>query len=169
MPSRPTQPNPSPSLNLAVPRLGGAELNEAARLDDQLCFALYAASNAIQRTYAAPLRELGLTYLQYLVVLALLERSDRTVGDIGQSLYLDSGTLTPVLRRLERQGFIERRRSKRDEREVRVSLTDAGAELQPRLVAVRNDVACRSALTAEAVTRLRDELQTLRTQLVAPV
>ena len=92
------------------------------RLDAQLCFALYAASRATTAAYREPLAELGLTYPQYLVLLVLWEEEGLSVKEIGQRLHLDSGTLTPVLKRLEEAGFVRRRRDAQDERQVRVEL-----------------------------------------------
>jgi DNA-binding MarR family transcriptional regulator len=137
----------------------------SGRLDDQLCFALYAATNAMQRAYAPRLKALGLTYLQYLVLLVLWEHDSQRVSDIGRCLYLDSGTLTPLLRRLERRGLVERRRCADDEREVRIVLTSAGRELEPHLHEVRTGVACRAALDRPAFTTMRDELRALRQRL----
>jgi len=137
-------------------------------LDDQLCFALYAATNAIQRTYSPLLRAVGITYVQYLVLLVLWESDDHSVGEIGRCLYLDSGTLTPVLRRLERLGFVTRRRMPADEREVRIRLTEAGTRLERQMTAVRAEVACRAALEPDAFVRLREELHHLRARLMSP-
>ncbi|MFJ6573897.1 MarR family winged helix-turn-helix transcriptional regulator [Streptomyces sp. NPDC091292] len=99
-------------------------------LDDQLCFALYAASRAVTQRYRPLLEELGLTYPQYLVLLVLWEHGTVPVKDIGAALQLDYGTLTPLVKRLEAAGFVRRERSPEDERTVRVSLTDEGADLR---------------------------------------
>jgi DNA-binding MarR family transcriptional regulator len=168
LPSRPTPSRPSPSSKRRVPsRPGLSPGGDSGRIGDQLCFALYSATNALQRAYAPLLKRLGLTYLQYLVLLVLWERDGRTVGDIGRNLYLDSGTLTPVLRKLETAGLLTRRRAPDDEREVRISLTQAGARLEAQLVNVRAEVACQAALEPEAFSRLRGELQSLRARLEA--
>ncbi len=135
------------------------------RLDEQLCFALYAAANAMQRVYAPLLKPLGLTYVGYLAMLVLWERDDQTVGAIGRRLFLDSGTLTPVLRRLERRGFVTRKRAIEDEREVHVALNERGRELEEDVATVRAEVACRAALDARAFAELRAELQVLRARL----
>src|SRR4051794_13833962 len=102
--------------------------HEQLELGRQLCFALYTASRAVTRAYAAPLGELGLTYPQYLVLLALWARPEepRTVGALGQAVQLDSGTLTPLLKRLEAAGLVHRRRDQADERRVLIELTAAG-------------------------------------------
>jgi DNA-binding MarR family transcriptional regulator len=101
-------------------------------LDEQLCFALYSASRAVTGRYRALLEEFGLTYPQYLVLLVLWESGPVTVGQLGQRLHLDSGTLSPLLKRLEAAGMIARRRSRTDERAVEVSLTGAGHRLRER-------------------------------------
>lgn len=100
------------------------------RLDTQLCFALYAASRKVTSTYREPLKAIGLTYPQYLVMLVLWEQDHRSVRQLGETLALDSGTLSPLLRRMEAADFVTRRRSEQDERSVVISLTDAGRALQ---------------------------------------
>ena len=101
-------------------------------LDNQLCFALYRATRAVQRSYAPHLAELGLTYPQYLAMLVLWEEEPLTVGALGERLHLDSGTLTPLLKRLEEAGIVERYRDAEDERRVTVSLTRAGRALRAK-------------------------------------
>ena len=110
--------------------------DDPLRLDRQVCFPLYAASNLINRLYRPVLSELGLTYPQYLVMLALWETSPRTVGALGEALYLDSGTLTPLLKRMEAAGLVTRHRDPEDERRVQVSLTDAGQALRTEALKV---------------------------------
>ena len=100
------------------------------RLDTQLCFALYSASRKVTSAYREPLSKMGLTYPQYLVLLVLWEQDHRTVNQLGEALMLDSGTLSPLLRRMENAGFVTRRRSEQDERSVVVSLTDTGRALE---------------------------------------
>lgn len=100
------------------------------RLDTQLCFALYSASRKVTSAYREPLSKMGLTYPQYLVLLVLWEQDERTVNQLGEALMLDSGTLSPLLRRMENAGFVTRRRSEQDERSVIVSLTDTGHALE---------------------------------------
>jgi MarR family transcriptional regulator, organic hydroperoxide resistance regulator len=107
-----------------------AETDDVLRLDRQICFRLYAASNLLTRLYRPVLRELGLTYPQYLVMLTLWEGAPQSVGDIGERLYLDSGTLTPLLKRLEAAGLVSRERDATDERRVLVTLTKAGRALK---------------------------------------
>lgn len=103
---------------------------EALKLSNQLCFPIYAAANAIQKAYRPLLAPLGLTYPQYLVMLVLWERDGVSLGDIGRRLHLDSGTLTPLLKRLEAAGIVERRRSDEDERVVVITLTAKGRALK---------------------------------------
>ncbi|WP_059387987.1 MarR family winged helix-turn-helix transcriptional regulator, partial [Arthrobacter sp. Hiyo1] len=101
-------------------------MSEAPRLDRQVCFALYSASKAATAVYRPVLDELGLTYPQYLVMLVLWENEPRSVRELGTELGLDSGTLSPLLKRLEAMGLVERRRSVEDERRVEIHLSDAG-------------------------------------------
>jgi DNA-binding MarR family transcriptional regulator len=136
------------------------------RLDDQLCFALYAASRAITRAYAPMLGELGLTYPQFLVMMALWEEEDRTVSALGQRLGLDSGTLTPLLKRLERAGFVARQRDPADERRVRLTLTAAGRDLGPRAAAAQRALVC-SFGAGPGLAALRDALWELTDRVTA--
>jgi DNA-binding MarR family transcriptional regulator len=112
-------------METAVP-----EVPDLLRLDNQLCFSIYAASRAITRAYRPILEPYGLTYPQYLVLLILWEEDGPTVNEIGRRLYLDSGTLTPLLKRMEQAGFLERRRSPEDERKVQAWLGPKGKELR---------------------------------------
>jgi DNA-binding MarR family transcriptional regulator len=105
-------------------------------LDDQLCFALYAASRAVTARYRPMLDELGLTYPQYLVMMLLWEEDHQTVGQLGAKLALDSGTLSPLLKRLTAAGLVTRHRRVEDERSVAIALTDAGRALQARAFAI---------------------------------
>ncbi|GBF76579.1 MarR family transcriptional regulator [Paenibacillus sp. 598K] len=100
------------------------------RLEDQLCFALYACSREITRSYQPVLKAMNLTYTQYLTMLVLWEQDDLTVKELGARLYLDSGTLTPLLKKLETAGLLTRIRDREDERSVRIGLTDKGRELR---------------------------------------
>ena len=136
-------------------------------LDQQLCFALYAASRALTRAYQPLLEPLGLTYPQYLVCLALWERDGRSVNELGTCLALDSGTLTPLLKRLQQAGLVERRRSTEDERVVHIHLTAAGRALRARARAVPKEIAKRAGLDATTIGRLRDELRALTSVLTA--
>jgi len=141
-------------------------LADALRLDQQLCFALYTASRLMTRAYRPVLEPLGLTYPQYLVMLVLWEESTDarevpTVKRVGERLLLDSGTLTPLLKRLEAQGLVHRRRSEVDEREVRVELTDAGAALREQALHVPLAMLCKVDATPNDLVDLRDRLRDL--------
>ncbi len=143
-------------------------------LDQQLCFALYAASRAVTRAYGPLLEPLGVTYPQYLVLLVLWEEDDVPVKRLGERLFLDSATLTPLLKRLEQQGVVTRRRDEDDERVVRIQLTPAGRALRSKARKVPAALACRAgcdpgdARALAELARLRDELITLTRKLDAP-
>ncbi len=134
---------------------------QALRLDAQLCFPLYAASNLLTRLYRPLLDELGLTYPQYLVMLVLWQQAPASVGELSEKLYLDSGTLTPLLKRLEAAGLVRRQRSAVDERRVEVSLTPNGEALKKRALQVPGAMACRIGMDNERFIGLRAELQAL--------
>ena len=134
---------------------------EQLRLDNQLCFALYAASGLVTRAYRPLLEPLGLTYPQYLAMLALWETAPRTVSDLGEALGLDSGTLTPLLKRMEGAGLVKRTRDKADERRVQITLTDAGRALQVKAAGVPLALACALDLPGEEIVALRTALQDL--------
>ncbi len=131
------------------------------QLDNQLCFALYAASNAMTRRYRDRLAELGLTYPQYLVMMVLWEGSPRSVKAIGEQLRLDSGTLTPMLKRMEATGLLTRRRDAADERQVNIELTAQGRALQRKAAAMAKDLFCSLPLDPKEIARLRDEVRRL--------
>lgn len=137
-------------------------------LDEQLCFALYAASRRMTAIYRPLLEALGLTYPQYLVMLVLWERDGLTVRELGERLQLDSGTLTPLLKRLEQAGLLGRRRRQSDEREVEITLTDTGLNLRTRAAEVPRCLAERLCLSVDAFEHLRHELKSLAAQLAAP-
>lgn len=151
-----------PALDTLSPDAPG----EPAHLDDQLCFALYAASRAMTRLYRTVLTELDLTYPQYLVLLLLWERDDVTVSALGDRLMLDSGTLSPLLTRLEGAGLVVRRRSERDHRAVHVALTEDGLALRARAASVTPHMNCASGLDPADGDRLRGELHELARRLV---
>ncbi len=136
-----------------------------ATLDQMLCFAVYAASHAFTRFYKPRLDALGLTYPQYLAFLVLWERDNITVKALGDKLFLDSGTITPLIKRLEARGFVRRQRDSRDERQVRIILTDDGRALQERALAVPLAVANGIGGNREDAERLRLELLALRERL----
>ncbi|MGY2022796.1 MarR family winged helix-turn-helix transcriptional regulator [Nocardia gipuzkoensis] len=130
-------------------------------LDEQLCFPLYAASRAMTAVYRPKLDRLGLTYPQYLVMLALWERDERSVGDVCQALDLDSGTLSPLLKRLEAAGLVERRRSAADERRVDIRLTERGRALRAEAGDIPAQMAEASGLSMDDVVILRGILHRL--------
>ncbi|MCU1479843.1 MAG: MarR family transcriptional regulator [Subtercola sp.] len=132
--------------------------HSAPLLDEQICFALYNASRAMTARYRELLEPLGLTYPQYLVMLVLWESEPVTVSHLGARLQLDSGTLSPLLRRLEAAGFVERNRSADDERSVLVSLTPAGDELRAQTTRFPELVCGASGLSIDAIEMLRDQV-----------
>jgi len=138
--------------------------SDPLHLDQQLCFALYAATRAVQRAYGPLLEPLGVTYPQYLVLLVLWEEDDVPVKFLGERLALDSATLTPLLKRLEQQGIVARERDENDERVVRISLTAAGRALRTKARKIPAGIACRAGCEPgdseglARVERLRDEL-----------
>jgi len=135
------------------------------QLDHQLCFALYSASLAMTKLYKPLLEPLGLTYPQYLAMLALWQDDDLTVSGLGERLQLDSGTLTPLLKRLEAAGFVTRLRDAADERRVRLQLTPAGRALKARARAVPEAVACASGCRLDELAALTARLRALRDQI----
>ena len=138
----------------------------ALRLDRQLCFALYSANLAMGKLYRGLLRELDLTYPQYLVMLVRWERDGLTVSEIGERLYLDSATLTPLLKRLEAAGRVSRRRDRGDERQVIIALTEAGHALEAKARGIPEKVFCAVACDLPALESLKQELDSLRERLV---
>ena len=136
-------------------------LDQSLRLENQLCFALYAATHAITRTYRNRLNELGLTYPQYLVLLALMQQPMMTSGALARALKLDAGTLTPLLKRLAGAGLVARERRAEDERVVEITLTPAGQALHDDLVKTRLSVRCRTGLTDDELASMRDALHAL--------
>ncbi|GGS36925.1 MarR family transcriptional regulator [Actinokineospora fastidiosa] len=128
-------------------------------LEQQLCFALYSASRAMTARYRPLLDELGLTYPQYLVLLALYERDGRTVKELGEELRLDSGTLSPLLKRMAAAGLLRRTRSADDERSVVVELTDEGAALRGRVAEVPGGLFRDTDVTVAEIADLRARLQ----------
>jgi len=138
-----------------------ADPGDDLRLDRQLCFALYDASREVVRLYRPLLEPLGLTYTQYVAMLALWERDGVSVGSLGARLSLDTGTLTPLLKKLESMGLVNRVRDERDERSVRVSLTPAGRVLRERAAAIPPAAACASGLDPVEIAEMRDRLHRL--------
>lgn len=141
-------------------------------LDNQLCFKLYAASRAVTRAYKPMLDQLGLTYPQYLVMLVLWEwhqlpPAQPTVKALGERLMLDSGTLTPLLKRLEQMGWVARRRSTQDEREVHLGLSKTGVQLRDQAYALKTRLLCDSGVDLNQADALRDGLDQLLAQVRA--
>lgn len=135
------------------------------RLDDQLCFALYAATNAITRAYRPLLRQIGLTYPQYLVLMALWQHGEQRVGDIAARLALPAHAIPPIVNRLATAGLVRRHRDLADRRIVTVRLTPAGRELERAAAQVQHSVACATGLTPDELGRLRGELHDLVTEM----
>ena len=136
-------------------------------LDNQFCFALYSASLAMTKTYKPLLEALGLTYPQYLVMLVLWEQDGLPVRRIGELLFLDSGTLTPLLKRLEAAGLVARARDPEDERVVRISLTREGRALQKKARDVPYEILCASGRKPADLIELRARLAEVRDDLLA--
>lgn len=135
-------------------------------LDEQFCFALYSTSLAMNKVYRKLLRKLGLTYSQYLVMLVLWEGDGVTVSDIGARLFLDSATLTPLLKRLEMSGLITRSRSANDERQVVISLTEEGWKIQGAAAEIYNSVLCATDCSPGELTMIKEQLESLRAKLL---
>ncbi|GAA4058427.1 MULTISPECIES: MarR family winged helix-turn-helix transcriptional regulator [Actinomadura] len=152
-------------MDSATPRDLPAE--EAMRLDRQVCFAVHATSRAFDAVYRPLLRDLGLTYPQYLAMLVLWEHGSLTVKELGLALRLDSGTLSPLLKRLESAGLVRRERSARDERQVTVSLTGPGRELRRRAAAVPFRIMAATGLDEQELVALRRSLERVTAALDA--
>lgn len=153
-----------------MPASQTADPTDWLALDHQLCFALYAASLAMTKAYKPLLAPLDLTYPQYLVMLVLWEADGRaglgiTVSQLGERLTLDSGTLTPLLKRLEAQGRLQRLRDAADERRVRLRLTAEGRALKARAATIPQAIACATACDLNQISKLAAQLKTLRRQL----
>ncbi|MFC4855706.1 MarR family winged helix-turn-helix transcriptional regulator [Actinophytocola glycyrrhizae] len=137
------------------------------KLEKQVCFALYAASRAVTGLYRPALDALGLTYPQYLVLLVLWERGPVLVKELGQALDLDSGTLSPLLKRLEAAGLVRRARCAEDERAVRIHLTDDGAALRDRATSVPRKLSGATGMAREDLEALRQNLVRLTEEITA--
>ena len=137
------------------------------QLDNQLCFALYSTSLAMTKIYKPLLDELGLTYPQYLAMLVLWEKDGLMVSELGQRLYLDSGTLTPLLKRLEASGFIARIRAVEDERRVHITLTSSGRKLKAKAAKIPACILSASQCSISEISDLTRQVQSLRQQLAA--
>jgi len=141
--------------------------DQALRLDNQICFAVYSTAHAFNRVYKPLLDRLGLTYPQYLVMLTLWERDGVPVKDIGARLFLDSGTLTPLLKRLEAADLIKRTRSHEDERQVLIALTSKGHALHDKARSVPQSILAASACSVGELLAMKDEIVALRDRLNA--
>lgn len=141
------------------------QFNEILKLDNQLCFALYVCSKEIIKKYKPLLDPIGLTYTGYITMLALWEKDDITVKDLGQKLYLDSGTLTPLLKKLETQHLVTRVRSLSDERNVVIKLTQDGHDLKSKAKQVPWDLICALDLKADNTSTLLSTLHTIMDQI----
>ena len=131
-------------------------------LDHQLCFLVYSTNLALNQLYRKLLTPLGLTYPQYLVMLVLWEKDGLTVSEIGEKLFLESSTLTPLLKKLQSNGIVNRERSTKDERQVIISLTAQGHALKLKAVDIPLQVAQASACDLDSITQLKDLLSNLR-------
>jgi DNA-binding MarR family transcriptional regulator len=136
------------------------------RLDNQLCFSLYVCSKEIIRKYKPLLDPYGLTYTGYIIMMALWEEDEITIKNLGKKLFLDSGTLTPLLKKLEQQGYIARNRSQKDERNVYVSLTKNGKDFQETALSIPENLVCSLGLDLKDGMRLLDELHIMMKTLI---
>lgn len=136
-------------------------------LDNQLCFALYSTSLAMTRLYKPLLGELGITYPQYLVLLVLWEQDGLSVSALGERLFLDSGTLTPLLKRMESSGLVSRQRAAEDERRVHITLTPAGRALKEQAAKVPGCILSATQCAIPELVSLTRQVQALRRQLAA--
>lgn len=135
------------------------------KLGDFLCFSLYSASHAFTRVYKPLLEKLGLTYPQYLAMVLLWEKDGQTVGQIGEQLFLESSTLTPLLKRLEAAGHVRRERNPADERQVLIRLTDSGRALKEQTRSFWDHLSSATDMSVEEMVELRDGIQQLRSNL----
>ena len=173
-PTQPRTPGRAPGRTLARKpgraAAGADPRGQWLQLDRQLCFALYSSSLAMTKLYKPLLAPLGLTYPQYLVMLVLWEADGSepglSVGQLGQRLSLDSGTLTPLLKRLAQQGLVERHRASDDERRVELALSPAGRRLRAQALDIPQQLACASACDLGELVALTERLHVLRGQLV---
>src|ERR1700732_4717026 len=136
----------------------------AVPLSDFLCFAVYSANLAFGKAYKPILEELGLTYTQYIAIVALWEEDNQTVSGLGEKLFLESNTLTPILKKLEGMGYLRRQRDSADERQVLVSLTDAGRRLREKGLSM--NLVKASGLTREEFAKMQKGVVTLRNNLI---
>src|SRR5882762_1081504 len=145
-------------MNMNARTTSGRGKPASLLLGEQLCFALYSTMAAMNKVYRKLLRELGVTYPQYMVLLVLWERDELMVSQIGERLFLDSATLTPLLKRMEAQALLRRARATDDERQVIVSLTARGLELKRRAARVPDGMLCATGCTPDELISIRDHL-----------
>ncbi len=149
------------SPDMEILRDDAETIQDPLCLENQLCFSLYSAAHAIKKAYRPLLEELGLTYPQYLILIVLWQTDGLKVSEIGRKLALDSGTLTPVLKRLEASGLIGRARRPQDEREVEISLTPSGLALRESAVNVRREIVHQLKMSEPEIAGLRNDLNAL--------
>lgn len=141
------------------------EKEELLKIENQLCFKIYSVSRGITRAYRPILDKLSLTYPQYLVMLFLWENGDSKMKDISKTLFLDSGTLTPVIKNLEKTGYIKKERDKNDERDLMVLLTESGKKLKEDAYEIPEKILCKTSLTFDKYTLLKKEFDELLNKL----
>ena len=139
--------------------------SEKLKLENQLCFPLYACARKVTNLYTPYLKDLGLTYTQYLVFLVLWDEGTMSVGDLCKKLYLDNGTITPLLKKMEKAGYVTRTRKQDDERVVMVSVTDAGLALREKALTIPDQVGSCLSLAQEEASSLYETLYRLLAQL----
>lgn len=138
-----------------------------SKLDELICFALYSANNAVNRSYRSHLDKIGLTYPQYIVLVALWEKENVTVGQLCERLFLETSTLTPVLKRLESLGYVTRKRHPEDERKVSVGLTTAGKQLQKKSPEITKCIIRDTGKEIDELCHMVESLKTMRTNLTS--
>ncbi|MGH4138056.1 MarR family winged helix-turn-helix transcriptional regulator [Clostridium sp.] len=141
--------------------------DESLKLDNQLCFALYACSREITKLYKPVLDKLGITYTQYISLLVLWEKDNITVKEMGKKLHLDSGTLTPLLKKLENINLVKRTRDTADERNVYITLTPEGIELKKMAIEIPSKILCSTGLTLQSAKLLKDNINSLLLSLTS--
>jgi DNA-binding MarR family transcriptional regulator len=156
--------NPGTPANAAPADPASETAQTTPKLADFLCFAIYSANLAFGRAYKPILEELGLTYTQYITIIALWEQDNQTVSGLGEKLFLESNTLTPILKKLEAMGYLSRQRHAEDERRVLVSLTDAGRRLREKGLGM--NLVKATGLTAEEFPKMQNAVATLRDNLI---
>lgn len=151
--------------NQSLKRDTAEDPSNTQNLDDFLCFAIYSTNLAVNRMNKQALDQIGLTYLQYIVIVSLYEQDDQTVSNLGEKMFLDSSTLTPLLKRLEAMGHITRQRDAEDERQVRVHITAQGRIVREKAFEFRDELVKKMGLNAEDFRGLREQLVKLRSNL----